>query len=65
MVFSCLNYRLSAQLIQRVINCQPGAIEFVLFTLRQRLEEALAQSRFRPKRYRSRSSSAGMRAGIE
>ncbi|KHN77366.1 Sperm flagellar protein 1 [Toxocara canis] len=56
MVFVHLNFSVNQSLIQKVTTCQPGAIEFVLFRLRQKIDEAVQEGRFRPSRHRSRSA---------
>lgn len=55
MVFVHLNFSVNQNLIQKLTTCQPGAIEFVLFRLRQKIDEAVQEGRFRPSRHRSRS----------
>ncbi|VDK43164.1 unnamed protein product [Anisakis simplex] len=55
MVFVHLNFNVNQNLIQKVTTSQPGAIEFILFRLRERIEEAIQEGRFRPSRRRSRS----------
>lgn len=55
MVFSYLNYNVSSKLVDQTICGQPGAIEFVLSSLRVKIEMAVAQRRFKPSRGRSRS----------
>uniref|UniRef100_A0A914VSU0 Calponin-homology (CH) domain-containing protein n=1 Tax=Plectus sambesii TaxID=2011161 RepID=A0A914VSU0_9BILA len=57
MVFSCLDFHVNSDVIQKIIAGQAGAVEFVLLGLRQKIEQAISESRFRPRRFRSRSAS--------
>ncbi|VDM96247.1 unnamed protein product [Thelazia callipaeda] len=56
MVFVHLNFSMKNNLIQKVASGQPGAIEFVLFRLREKIGQALQEGRFRPGRRRSQSA---------
>lgn len=58
MVFAHLDFNVNQNLILKVTSCQPGAIEFVLLRLREKLEQALQEGRFKPSRRRSRSAAS-------
>lgn len=56
MVFVHLDLHLNQNLIKKVTLCEPGAIEFVLFRLKEKIEQKQKEGRFKPNRHRSRSA---------
>lgn len=58
MVLHYLGFRLSNASINKLVNGEPGAIEFILYRLREKIEQAVQERRFRPTKKRSRSAAS-------